>query len=243
MAIVATLAFAVQAETLEPQFFETLDKDYAVVAGLGPLWDLERRIDQWRGRHGETDALAWRTARIYFSMGERSSEEAAHRFYQRCLQSATAAIRLNPQSAHGYFYRGICTGKIGQLEGLWSSLDKISPLKDDMETVIRLDPAVSHGGAHRALGKLYLALPRILGGDPDKAIHHLQEAVRLGPRYGDNYLFLAEAYLDKQEDDRARETLNALVQITRVNTGDPGAESSRRQAEKLLLKIDGISAP
>ena len=187
---------------------------------------------------GTSESLAWRLARTYFSLGKRSDEEDAIEHYNNCIARANKAIQLNSQSAWGFYYRGICRGKLGETQGIWSSLSMIEPLKQDLQKAAKLDPSVSRGGPHRALGKLYLALPGLLGGSVDKSVDHLQQAVVQGPGFADNYLFLAEALHEQENYRAAKNTLEDLLKIIEDSNDYPNGEKVRKEVQTLMKEID-----
>ena len=177
----------------------------------------------------------WRLARTHYAIAKILPENNIYH-YGLCISYSSNAIDLQPDSAISYFYRGLCRGKQGETKGIWASLGIIGPFKEDMEKAVSLDPTVSHAGPHRALGKLYLELPFILGGDLGKSTFHLQEAVRLAPDYAETHLGLAQVFIKKNNFNKARETLNKLIQLT-DNTLDEKLLSLRKKGINLLEEI------
>ena len=182
-------------------------------------------------------SLTWRMAKVFYHLGNRSEGGARKDYYRQCVEQAGRAVNLNEESAIGYFLRGLCLGKQGELEGIWTSLSVIEPLQRDMETALRIDPSVFHGGPHRALGVLYLELPFFLGGDVQKSIGHLKQAVRYAPRYAENHLRLARAYYENQEYRAARDSLATLFQLTRDSADDEDDQKLRAQGNELMERI------
>ena len=185
--------------------------------------------------HPDQHEWLWRLARTHYAIAKKLPENNIHH-YGLCIHYSSKAIALQSDSAISYFYRGLCRGKQGETKGIWASLGIIGPFKEDMEKAVSLNPAVNHAGPHRALGKLYLELPFILGGDLGKSTFHLQEAVRLAPDYAENYLGLAQVLIKKNNSTEARETLNKLMQLT-DNTLDDKLLSLRKKGISLLEKI------
>lgn len=187
-------------------------------------------------RSGPSDALSWRLARTYYALGKRSQREAGKHYFNLCIQNAERTIELNGQSAWGFFFRAICRGKQGQMQGIFRSLSLIKPVRQDLTTAANLDPSVDHGGPHRALGKMYLDTPGVLGGDLNKSIDHLKLALQYGPRHEENHLFLAQAFYEDGDYIAARETLSALLQITEDSGDNPEIQIIRSQAQELMIK-------
>ena len=177
----------------------------------------------------------WRQARTQYSLAKKAGESKSD-YYDLCILHSSRAIDLQPDSAVSYFYRGLCRGKQGEMKGVWASLGMIEPFKEDMTKAVELGPKVNHAGPHRALGKLYLELPFFLGGDSDKAVFHLQEAVRLAPDYAENHLGLAQILVKKNNSTQARESLHKLIQLT-DNTQDEKLLSLRTEGMELLENL------
>ncbi len=225
------------ASPTDPDSLETLDRQHRASKSDRSALQNQLQILTERMQQNPSADLAWRQARNHFAQGNLSQGDAKNRSYQSCIRSADEALKLDPQSAIGYFFRGLCRGKQGESQGVWSSLKIIKPFKKDMQAAIQFDPSVESGGPHRALGKLYMELPGLLGGSLEKSIAHFKEAVRLGPQMGDNYLFLAEAYYQDHQFVPARDVLNKLLQNTQQDAGHPEVKSIRERGEKLLQKI------
>jgi len=177
----------------------------------------------------------WRQARTQYSLAKKAGESKSD-YYDLCILHSSRAIDLQPDSAVSYFYRGLCRGKQGEMKGVWASLGMIEPFKKDMTKAVELGPKVNHAGPHRALGKLYLELPFFLGGDSDKAVFHLKEAVRLAPDYAENHLGLAQILVKTNNSTQARESLHKLIQLT-DNTQDEKLLSLRTEGMELLENL------
>lgn len=176
--------------------------------------------------------LSWRLARTYLNLGELSENESRLDYLHRCYKQAKRAIKRDERSASAYFLKGVCNGKRGEERGVWSSLFIVRPFKRDITTALKLDPSVFEGGPHRALGKYYYELPKMAGRDLKKSIEHLKEAVRLGPRFDENYLFLAESYYAAGDYHSAREALLTLKTLS------PAANRPiQKRADDLLDKV------
>jgi tetratricopeptide (TPR) repeat protein len=231
--------FAFSAKGIASVSVQDIDRQYESVQNTREgLLQTESIILKALKQSGPSESLAWRLARTYYSLGETSNEEAGKEYYHRCIERADQAIQLNNKSAWGFFFRGICRGKLGEMQGIWSSLSIIKPLKKDLKKALTLDPSVSQGGPHRALGKLYLELPGLLGGSVDKSVDHLRQAVVLGPRFADNYLFLAEALYEQENYHPAKNTLRILLRIIEESSGTPKAKQIREEVKALMKKID-----
>ncbi len=176
-------------------------------------------------------------ARVYYKLAGLSEETVQVRLLNQCLNHATHAIDISHNSAWGYYFRGLCIGKRGKAEGMFKSLDIIKPFRNAIETALKLDPKIGHGGPNRALGKMYFEMPFFIGGNNKKAIYHLNEAVRHDPKYWENHLFLAEVYYDEDNYAQAMQSLRTVLEVTENQKNDPKIRNKRREAEDLMHKI------
>ncbi|SVB61471.1 uncharacterized protein METZ01_LOCUS214325, partial [marine metagenome] len=164
----------------ETGLIKELDHNYSLAKSSDDLYTLESLVKKSLKTFPESDKLFWRLGRVYFKLGETfTSESKKIYFFSLCMAQTKKTIEINSQSANGYFFNGLCSGTLGQTQGIWSSLGTIEPFKKDMETAINLDPSIEEGGPHRALGNLYLKLPYVLGGDLERSITHFQKAIQL----------------------------------------------------------------
>jgi tetratricopeptide (TPR) repeat protein len=106
-----------------------------------------------------------------------------------------------------------------------------------METAINLDPSIEEGGPHRALGNLYLKLPYVLGGDLESSIAHFQKAIQLGFEFGENYLGLAEAYIENGDFVLAKDILHTILKMKLSSQKKESVLEWKTQALDFLKKI------
>ncbi len=152
---------------------------------------------------------------------------------ERCITFSQKAINENSKSGLSYFLKGLCLGKLGEMKGIWASLQIINPFKENMKKAMLLSPKVDQGGPHRALGKMYYELPFFLGGSISKSIYHLEQAVTLGPLYWENHYFLGQSYIKK---GRYQEAQQALTKAKNLHPSDNNSYKKNTQ----LAEINGL---
>ena len=222
----------------ETGLIKELDHNYSLAKSTDDLYTLEALVKKSLKTFPESDKLFWRLGRVYFKLGETfTSESKKIYFFSLCMAQTKKTIEINSQSANGYFYNGLCSGTLGQTQGIWSSLGIIEPFKKDMETAINLDPSIEEGGPHRALGNLYLKLPFALGRDLERSIAHFQKAIQLGSEFGENYLGLAEAYIENGDFILAKGILHTLLNMKLGSQKEESVLEWKTQALDFLGKI------
>ena len=222
----------------ETGLIKELDHNYSLAKSTDDLYTLEALAKKSLKTFPESDKLFWRLGRVYFKLGETfTSESEKIYFFSLCMAQTKKTIEINSQSANGYFFNGLCSGTLGQTQGIWSSLGIIEPFKKDMETAINLDPSIEEGGPHRALGNLYLKLPYVLGGDLERSITHFQKAIQLGSEFGENYLGLAEAYIENGDFILAKGILHTLLNMKLGSQKEESVLEWKTQALDFLGEI------
>jgi len=222
----------------ETGLIKELDHNYSLAKSTDDLYTLEALVKKSLKTFPESDKLFWRLGRVYFKLGETfTSESKKIYFFSLCMAQTKKTIEINSQSANGYFFNGLCSGTLGQTQGIWSSLGIIEPFKKDMETAINLDPSIEEGGPHRALGNLYLKLPYVLGGDLERSIAHFQKAIQLGSEFGENYLGLAEAYIENGDFVLAKDILHTLLNMKLSSQKEESVLEWKTQALDFLGEI------
>ena len=222
----------------ETGLIKELDHSYSLAKSSDDLYKLESLVKKSLKIFPESDKLFWRLGRVYFKLGTTfTSESEKVYFFSLCMAQTKKTIEINSQSANGYFYNGLCSGTLGQTQGIWSSLGIIEPFKKDMETAINLDPSIGEGGPHIALGNLYLKLPYVLGGDLERSIGHFQKAIQLGSEFGENYLGLAEAYIENGDFVLAKGILHTLLNMKLSSQKEESVLKWKTQALDFLGQI------
>jgi len=222
----------------ETGLIKELDHNYSLAKSTDDLYTLEALVKKSLKTFPESDKLFWRLGRVYFKLGETfTSESKKIYFFSLCMAQTKKTIEINSQSANGYFFNGLCSGTLGQTQGIWSSLGIIEPFKKDMETAINLDPSIEEGGPHRALGNLYLKLPYVLGGDLERSITHFQKAIQLSAEFGENYLGLAEAYIENGDFILAKGILYTLLNMKLSSQKEESVLEWKTQALDFLREI------
>ena len=227
--LIGKTTFAGQAE---------IDKQYQQANTLMELEAIAEKIQKILEKEPHRPEWQWRMARSHYSIAKKiGNDDAKNLQYSRCIERSSRALEMQPDSAISFFYRALCRGKQGEMQGIWSSLGIIEPFEEDMKKAVQLDPSVEHGGPHRALGKLYLDLPFFLGGSNDQAVYHFGEAIRLDPDYTENHLGLAQAHYAKNNLTLARKSLLTLLSLTDNVADDEDLLKLRTTGQELMKKL------
>ena len=128
-------------------------------------------------------------------------------------------------------------GSLAESFGMRAGLKYRKPIKESLETVLKLDPAYQQGSADRALGRWYFKVPGLFGGSNKKSEEHLRKSLTYEPRNHASLFFLAETLEDMDRKDEARKTLQTLLDAP-VNTAwGPEDREFKEKARQLLAQL------
>jgi tetratricopeptide (TPR) repeat protein len=176
-------------------------------------------------------------ANIHYKLARMLPDQQVQ-YLNSCIDHSQKAILRDSRSGAGYFFKGLCLGRLGELKGIWGSLGIINPFRENMETAAKINPAIDRGGPHRALGRFYFKLPVLLGGDLEKSIDHLLKAVDYGPRYWENHYFLAEAYYENDQYLLARTELQRAMELASQSNDEPDSKTRKVEFQALMKAIE-----
>ncbi|HEY0005641.1 MAG TPA: TRAP transporter TatT component family protein [Pyrinomonadaceae bacterium] len=218
------------------EFIKQADKLYEQREDLARAREALTMIRQARTvDFGSYDA-AWRLAKFNYYIGSHATDAAEReKSFRDGIEAAEAAVKLQPERAEGHFWLGANYGGRAQEDAL-TGLSAIEDIRKEMETVIRLDEGFQSGSAYMVLGQLYLEAPKMLGGDPQKALEVLEKGLRFGKDSAAYHLRLAQAYLALKRKNDARRELNDILKMQPHPDFVPEYKDTVAEARKLLEK-------
>jgi len=181
---------------------------------------------------------AWKLARAAFYVGDRTDNETEQEaMFREGTDAGKVAVQLQPNKPDGHFWLGANYGGSAAHSTL-SNFSSFRDIKGEMETALKLDESYQGYSAYLGLGRLYLQAPKMLGGDPAKAVEYLEKGVKLNPSNTLMRSELAAAYEATDRPAEARKQIETLMSIT----PDPKYMAEHKQAienaQKLLEKIN-----
>ena len=181
---------------------------------------------------------SWKLARAAFYVGDRTdNDDERDDMFRQGTDAGKAAVQLQPEKPDGHFWLGANYGGTAAHSTL-SNLSSFQDIKGEMEKVLKLDESYQGYSAYLGLGRLYLQAPKLLGGDPNKAVEYLEKGIKHNPNNTVMRYHLAEAYEAINRDAEAKKQLETLMAIT----PDPKYMAEHKQAvdnaRKLLKKIE-----
>ncbi|MBI3270294.1 MAG: tetratricopeptide repeat protein [Planctomycetes bacterium] len=181
----------------------------------------------------------WKIGKCYYWIGESETDGGKKQAaFREGIDVVKLGVQVNEKSAACHFWLGVLYGKYGEAKGIAQSLDLVDPIKEEMNTVMKLDEKFEGGGCNRVLGRLYYKLPRMSGGSLDKAIEYLKKAIALGPNNLLNHLYYAEALKRDGKKDEAKKECDWILAAKPEAAWVPEGKRQQEDAKKLMANLD-----
>jgi hypothetical protein len=110
-------------------------------------------------------------------------------------------------------------------------------IKEELLTVLKLDPGFQQGSADRALGRWYYKVPGLFGGSVKKAEEHLRKALTYNPESTASHFFLAEALIEQDRTADARAELQRVLDAPLDPEWTPEDQEFKARARELLSTL------
>ena len=193
--------------------------DVAMAQQAAAIW--QRRLEQ----NPNDFESAWKLARASYWIGTQAPAANDRRpALERGITAGRAAARLEPNKPEGHMWLAANMGALAESFGLRQGLKYRGEIKDELLTVLRLDPAFQQGSADRALGRWYYKVPGLFGGSNKKSEEHLRRSLTYNSNSTASLYFLAETLIAMKRKDEAKAVLKQLL----AAPIDPGWEPEDR---------------
>jgi tetratricopeptide (TPR) repeat protein len=233
----------------------------AVPAGAGGYEDLiaigDQKFDQRENTAAAQEALAlyrkaseldpnrseafWKMTRALYWLGHTVPRDQQAPLFKEGIAYGEQAVKLCPDQIEPHYWLGVTMGLYANVVFGPASLRLIDPIKKEMNFVIQKNPGFDSGGAYVVLGRLYFKLPGAFGGNNEKALEHLQTAVKYGPNRQLTHIYLAELHLAEDRKDQAVTELNQAITCPCEPLLGPECREWKARAKKLLAKAQTAS--
>ena len=150
---------------------------------------------------------AAKLTRVLYWLGRHAPEGERRNLLEKGIAVGRTAVALEPNLPEGHFWIAANMGAMAESFGLRQGLKYRGEIRDELMTVLRLDPAFQQGSADRALGRWYYLVPGLFGGSDAKAEEHLRRSLTYSPGNTASLYFLAEVLIEMKRPREARDTL------------------------------------
>lgn len=186
---------------------------------------------------GNYDA-AWKLSKFnYYLATHTDDSKERDTAFRDGIDAGKTAVQLQNEKPDGHFWLGANYGGAAEHSTI-QGLATVNDIRDEMQTVLRLNEGYQDGSAYMVLGLVYLNAPSIVGGDPKKAVEEMEKGLRFGEPNAFLHLHLAEAYKKVGRNDDARKEIKKILSMTPDPNYVPEYKESSAAAQKLLDQID-----
>ena len=181
---------------------------------------------------------AWKLARARYWLGTNGLPPPERRAaLEGGMDAGRKATSLQPQRPEGHFWTAANMGALAESFGLRQGIKYRGAIRDELEIVLKLDPAFLQGSADRAIGRWYYKVPGMFGGSKTKSEEHLRKALAYNPQSVITHLFLAETLLELNRTADARRELEAALAAPDDAEWLPEDKRFRQQAREQLARL------
>jgi hypothetical protein len=181
---------------------------------------------------------AWKLARARYWLGTNGLPQPERRAaLEAGIEAGRKAVAVQPNRPEGHFWIAANMGALAESFGVRQGIRYRGPIRDELQTVLKLDPAFMHGSADRALGRWYYKVPGLFGGDKKKSETHLRKALSYNQNSVITRLFLAETLIELDRPAEARKELEAALAAPEDPQWAPEDRRFKQQAKQLLARV------
>jgi tetratricopeptide (TPR) repeat protein len=191
-------------------------------------------IERGVAANGADYQWLWRAARVYYFVGDKAAKSEKVSYFEKGINAGQRAVAAEPNAVEGHFWLGVNYGGLSDQKGVFKALTTIGKIRSEMETVLKLNDRYQDGGAYLALGEMDRQLPRIIGGNMNRAIQRLEQGVSVAPHNLEMKLALGQAYEEKGRKEDARRMYQEIIQKQSPTKGESHVQE---KAKRLIAKL------
>ena len=180
---------------------------------------------------------AWKLARAQYWLGGHGPDAERRKDLERGIDAGRNAVDIQQGRPEGHFWIAANMGALAESFGLRQGLKYRKPIKEELETVLRLDPAFLEGSADRALGRWYFRVPGLFGGDRKLSEAHLRKSLTYNAASTPSLFFLGELLEDEGRKAEARAELQKVLDAPLSQDWAPEDREFKDKARALLARM------
>jgi tetratricopeptide (TPR) repeat protein len=171
---------------------------------------------------------------VYFLVGEIRAKTSAEKLaaYDRGRELGKRAVELAPRDEEAHLWYAINMGRWGQTKGVLRSLFLLPTVREEIETILTLNPQSVRG---RALaGNVLMEVPAFAGGDRVRAEKQFRWGIDVDPHFTALRVDLARLLIaNGRYADARQELTRVLEEKTPTNIADWTVKDRPRALELL----------
>jgi tetratricopeptide (TPR) repeat protein len=179
---------------------------------------------------------AWKLARVAYWLGGHGADAERRQDLEQGIEAGRKAVAAQPGRAEGHFWLAANMGALAESFGLRQGLKYRKSIKEELETVLRLDPAFLDGSADRGLGRWYFKVPGLFGGDRKLSESHLRKSLTYNPNNTASHFFLGELLEDEGRKAEARAEFQKVLDAPLSAAWGAEDQEFKEKARRALSK-------
>ncbi len=180
---------------------------------------------------------AWKLARASYWLGGHAPPQERKTMLEAGIRAGRAAVAVAPNRPEGHFWIAANMGALAESFGLRQGLRYRGDIRDELTTVLKLDPAFQQGSADRALGRWYYRVPGLFGGSKKKSEEHLRRSLTYNPHSSASLFFLAETLIALDREAEAKRELQKLLDAPLDPDWAPEDREFKEKGRQLLATL------
>lgn len=187
----------------------------------------------------EADRAYGLLAQIYYWRGEVADPDDRLEIYEKGVKYGQDGVAVNEESLESNFWLAVNYGLLGKERGVLESVRLVDPIEKHTRKALEVDESYFYGAPWRVLGRLYNQLPGwpLSRGDNKKALEYLQKALKFGPKFYLNHLYIADVYAALKDKAKAREHLEWVIKAPLSPHHEKEDTRDKEVAKEMLKKL------
>jgi tetratricopeptide (TPR) repeat protein len=211
---------------------EKLFRQREDVERLREARQLTARLRDSESRNFEVE---WKFAKYSLFLGQMLSDESEkEKIFTEGRDAGKIASRIAVDKPDGYFWYGANQAELARLSPVTVGYASIDDIREAMNKVIEIDPGYQGASEYDVLAQIELNTRLLFGGKATKAVSYLEAALAIEKENSNIRLHLAQAYLDVDNTQAAKEQLQLIIKMQPDPDYIPEHKRNVAEAKRLL---------
>jgi predicted Zn-dependent protease len=162
-----------------------------------------------------------------------TDDQEKEKTFEAGRDAGKIASRISPDRPEGFFWYGANLAELAKLSPVTVGYTSVDDIREAMNEVIKIDPGYQGASAYDILAQIEMNT-HLFGGKDQKAVEYLEKAVEIEKNNSNLNLHLAQAYLDLDKLDKAKQQLQHVVNMEPDPEYIPEHKENVAEARKLL---------
>jgi len=223
-----------------PVWAQTSESPDDLYANRADLASARKAADIWRAdlaRDPKSFDAAWKLSRADYWLAGHVPEAEQRKTYEEGIDAGKRAAAIAPDRPEGHFWIAANMGMMAEGFGIRQGLKYRGAIRQELETVLKIDAAYNQGSAYRALGRWYFKVPGLFGGSKKQSEEYLKKSLEYNQNSTVSHYFLADLYADQGKKAEARAEYQKVVDAPIDPTHAPEDADYKTKARTALAAM------